>query len=212
VPFAANLAASDKRHRAAVPRRRTPRSDVHLDRGGVVDTLEVSYEGQIADYDCRVLTLSVLKGVLAPVVDEPVSFVNAPQMAEERGLNVRETTSSSARDYVNLIELRGTAKDRTFQVAGTLYGTQNAAHRVDRRLHRRLLRRRTTCSWSATSTSPACRPVRHDQWAPVEHRGADRKGPTGTPSSCCRQRVGAAEVVRTAANDGIVDAQAIELD
>ena len=53
------------------------------------------------------LTLSVLKGVLGPVVDEPVSFVNAPQLAEERGLVVRETTSSSARDYVNLIELRG---------------------------------------------------------------------------------------------------------
>ena len=47
---------------------------------------------QIADYDCRVLTLAVLKGVLAPVVDEPVSFVNAPQLAEERGLDVRETT------------------------------------------------------------------------------------------------------------------------
>ena len=45
-----------------------------------------TYEGEIADYDCRVLTLSVLKGVLAPVVDEPVSFVNAPQIAEERGI------------------------------------------------------------------------------------------------------------------------------
>src|SRR5262249_59644352 len=65
--------------------------------GGTVDALEISYEGQIADYDCRVLTLSVLKGVLGPVVDEPVSFVNAPQLAEERGLVVRGTTSSSAR-------------------------------------------------------------------------------------------------------------------
>ena len=46
----------------------------------------IDYEGEIADYDCRVLTLSVLKGVLAPVVDEPVSFVNAPQIAEQRGI------------------------------------------------------------------------------------------------------------------------------
>ena len=59
--------------------------------GGVVDTLEVGYEGQIADYDCKVLTLGVLKGILGPVVDEPVSFVNAPQLAEARGLTVRET-------------------------------------------------------------------------------------------------------------------------
>ena len=70
-------------------------------------TLEVDYEGEIADYDCRVLTLSILKGVLAPVVDEPVSFVNAPQLAEQRGISVRETKSSDARDYVNLIVVRG---------------------------------------------------------------------------------------------------------
>ena len=46
--------------------------------GCAVETLEVSYEGEIGDYDCRVLTLAVLKGVLGGVVDEPVSFVNAP--------------------------------------------------------------------------------------------------------------------------------------
>jgi D-3-phosphoglycerate dehydrogenase len=94
--------------------------------GGAVDSLEVSYEGQIADYDCRVLTLAALKGVLGSVVDQPVSFVNAPQLAEERGLVVRETTSSSARDYVNLIELRGRSAERRTQVAGTLYGKQDA--------------------------------------------------------------------------------------
>ena len=94
--------------------------------GGNVDTLEISYEGQIADYDCRVLTLSVLKGLLGPVVEQPVSFVNAPQLAEERGLVVRETTSSSARDYVNLIELRGHTAERSTHVAGTLYGKQDA--------------------------------------------------------------------------------------
>ena len=94
--------------------------------GGVVDTLEVGYEGQIADYDCRVLTLGVLKGVLGPVVDEPVSFVNAPQLAEDRGLTVRETKQTSVRDYVNLVELRGTYGGRETHVAGTLYGKQSA--------------------------------------------------------------------------------------
>jgi D-3-phosphoglycerate dehydrogenase len=52
--------------------------------------------------------------------------VNAPQLAEERGLVVREITSSSARDYVNLIELRGHGADRRTHVAGTLYGKQDA--------------------------------------------------------------------------------------
>jgi D-3-phosphoglycerate dehydrogenase len=86
--------------------------------GGAVETLEIAYEGEIADYDCRVLTLAVLKGVLATMVDEPVSFVNAPQLAEARGLTLRETTSTSAFDYVNLVSLRG----RDVQVAGTLFG------------------------------------------------------------------------------------------
>jgi D-3-phosphoglycerate dehydrogenase len=90
--------------------------------GAAVDTLEVSYEGELGDYDCRVLTLAVLKGVLGGVVDEPVSFVNAPQLAEARGLAVRETTSSSSTDFVNLVSLRGTAGDRPVHVSGTLFG------------------------------------------------------------------------------------------
>jgi D-3-phosphoglycerate dehydrogenase len=71
-----------------------------------------------------VLTLGVLKGILAPVVDEPVTFVNAPQLAEARGLTVRETKISSVRDYVNLVELRGVHAGRPTHVAGTLYGKQ----------------------------------------------------------------------------------------
>lgn len=90
--------------------------------GGVVERLEVTYEGEIGDYDCRVLTLAALKGVLAGVVDEPVSFVNAPQLAEARGLAVSEITSSSALDYVNLVSLRGRTGERAVHVAGTLFG------------------------------------------------------------------------------------------
>ncbi len=90
--------------------------------GGIVDELDVSYEGEIADYDCRVLTLAILRGVLASVVDEPVSFVNAPQLAAERGLAYRESMSTSARDYVNLVTLRGQVGGRAVHVAGTLAG------------------------------------------------------------------------------------------
>jgi D-3-phosphoglycerate dehydrogenase len=92
--------------------------------GGAPSTLELLYEGEIADYDCRVLTLAVLKGALGAVLDEPVSFVNAPQLAESRGVSVRETTSSSALDFVNLITLRGRRGDRPVHVAGTLFGRQ----------------------------------------------------------------------------------------
>ena len=131
VPYAVNLAATEAN---ATVQPFLPLAE-RLGRlftalsGGVVETLEVSYEGEIADYDCRVLTLAVLKGVLQRVVDEPVSFVNAPQLAASRGLVVRETTSSSALDYVNLITLRGTRADQLVHVAGTLFG-KRAAPRI----------------------------------------------------------------------------------
>ena len=62
----------------------------------------------------------------APVTEQPVSFVNGPQLAAERGLVVREISSSSARDYVNLVEVRGRTTERSTHVAGTLYGKQDA--------------------------------------------------------------------------------------
>jgi D-3-phosphoglycerate dehydrogenase len=123
VPFAVNVNASEASEtvRPFLPlAERLGRLFTGLAEGPP-DVLEVTFEGEIADYDCRVLTLSILKGVLAPVVDEPVSFVNAPQIAEQRGVVVRETTSSDARDYVNLISVRGTGGAH---VAGTLFGKQ----------------------------------------------------------------------------------------
>lgn len=94
--------------------------------GGAPDTLEIVYEGQIADYDTRILTLAVLKGFFSVSSDEPVSYVNAPQVATDRGIEVRDTTSTSARDYVNLITLRGAGHS----IAGTLSGLRSEARLV----------------------------------------------------------------------------------
>jgi D-3-phosphoglycerate dehydrogenase len=125
VPFAVNVAASEASEtvRPFLPlAERLGRLFTGLS-GGAPGTLEVTYEGEIADYDCRVLTLAVLKGVLGPVVDEPVTFVNAPQLADQRGIVVRETKSSDVRDYVNLVSVRG---ERGPHVAGTLFGKHDA--------------------------------------------------------------------------------------
>jgi D-3-phosphoglycerate dehydrogenase len=124
VPYAVNVAATEASEtvRPFLPLAERLGTLFTALAGGVVDTLEVTYEGEIADYDCRVLTLAITRGVLASVVDEPVSFVNAPQLAEMRGLEIRETTSSSSRDYVNLVSLRGKVGDRPVHVAGTLAG------------------------------------------------------------------------------------------
>ena len=96
--------------------------------------LEISYQGEIGGYDTRILTLSLLKGFFGRISDDPVSYVNAPRLAEERGITVTETTTTTSHNYVNLITVRGPQH----ALAGTLVGLEGEArlvmvddHRVD---------------------------------------------------------------------------------
>ncbi|MDQ3462745.1 MAG: ACT domain-containing protein, partial [Actinomycetota bacterium] len=109
VPFAVNVSAGEASEtvRPFLPLAERLGSLFARLNEGVPQILEVTYQGQLADYDTRILTLAVLKGIFSGVVHEPVSYVNAPQLAEERGIEVRETTTSSVQDFVNLITLRG---------------------------------------------------------------------------------------------------------
>jgi D-3-phosphoglycerate dehydrogenase / 2-oxoglutarate reductase len=89
---------------------------------GSASELTVEYLGEIAKADTQALTLSALKGLLADVVAEPVTFVNAPILAEERGLKVSTLSSPASTDFVSSVRL--CAGD--VRVAGTLVGP---AHR-----------------------------------------------------------------------------------
>lgn len=121
VPFAVNIAATDAPE-AVRPwlalAERLGRLWAALSRE-LPEVLEVEYGGGLAGMDTRILTLAVEKGLFATVTDEPVSFVNAPQLAAERGLAVRSTsTATAASSYANLITVRG----GTHSVAGTMFG------------------------------------------------------------------------------------------
>lgn len=85
------------------------------------EELEIEYQGALAEDDTRILTLSVLKGLFGTGTNEPVSYVNAPQLAQDRGLSIKETTSTTAKDYVNLITL----KCGEHSVSGTLTGPKS---------------------------------------------------------------------------------------
>jgi D-3-phosphoglycerate dehydrogenase / 2-oxoglutarate reductase len=94
---------------------------------GQAGEIVVEYHGKIAREDTQVLTLSALKGVLKGVVSEPVTFVNAPLLAEERGLKVSTIASEAFEDFVSLVRLRlGDAR-----VAGTLVGPKNKPRLVE---------------------------------------------------------------------------------
>ncbi len=85
------------------------------------EELNIEYQGALAEDDTRILTLSVLKGLFGTGTNEPVSYVNAPQLAQDRGLTIKETTSTTAKDYVNLI----TISCGTHSVSGTLTGPKS---------------------------------------------------------------------------------------
>jgi D-3-phosphoglycerate dehydrogenase len=123
VPFAVNVSATEASEtvRPFLPLAERLGSIFASLTDGLPGSIEIAYEGQLADYDTRILTLAVLKGLLRAGSEEPVSYVNAPQLADERGVEVRETTSSAARDYVNLVTLRG----GRHAVAGTLAGKRS---------------------------------------------------------------------------------------
>jgi len=91
-----------------------------------VDEIGVEYLGGLAEHETGVLTVAVLKGFFSKVAEEPVTYVNAPVFAKERGIAVRESRSSATRDYVNLVMVRGRRDDGEIAVGGTLVGLSNA--------------------------------------------------------------------------------------
>jgi D-3-phosphoglycerate dehydrogenase len=98
--------------------------------GTGIEALRFEYHGGIAEHDTRALTLSGLKGAFSAVVHEPVTFVNAPLMAKERGISVEESKSSQSLDYVNLVEVRASGKGETVSVAGVLVGKKDTERLV----------------------------------------------------------------------------------
>ena len=91
--------------------------------GSVPASLSVEAKGEIAAHDVSVLQLAALRGVFADIVEEPVTFVNAPLLAVERGVETRLVSTQDSPDYRNLLTVRGALSDgRTGSVSGTLSG------------------------------------------------------------------------------------------
>jgi D-3-phosphoglycerate dehydrogenase len=100
---------------------RIGRLQAQLAEGRLLD-LEVTYSGEIADLDVSVVTRSFLVGILQPALEEPVNLVNAPLLAETRGLKIKESKSTTAEDYASLITSRVVSDLGERVVAGTLFG------------------------------------------------------------------------------------------
>jgi len=100
--------------------------------GGLAQSLTVDVRGKLAEFDDSVLQLAVLKGVFSDVIEEQVTYVNAPLFAEQRGLDVALTSDLESPDYRNLVVVRGAMADGTeVTVSGTLFGKNQAPKLVE---------------------------------------------------------------------------------
>ena len=100
--------------------------------GAVATRIEVEVRGEIVSHDVRVLQLAALKGVFSGVVDTAVTYVNAPLLASERGVEVGLVTEAESPDWRNLITLRGTLpQGQLVSVGGTLTGPRQLEKLVE---------------------------------------------------------------------------------
>lgn len=84
-------------------------------------SVTIEYEGHAAELNTKPLSAAALKGLLSPLLDS-VNMVNAPIMAQERGIEVSEVRTAREGDYQTLVRLTVETENQTRSVAGTLFG------------------------------------------------------------------------------------------
>lgn len=88
---------------------------------GQVEAVEIYYNGEIANYTVTPLTNSFLIGLLSVILQETVNYVNAPVIAKQRGIKVREVVSRTVETFTNLITVTIKTSDSSQTIAGTLF-------------------------------------------------------------------------------------------
>jgi len=92
---------------------------------GHLRRLAIEYHGEVLNYATSPMTASVLKGAIANLTDEPVTYVNAPLFAQKRGVQINETRSSDHQDYANLVTVRCETSETATAISATLFGRRD---------------------------------------------------------------------------------------
>ncbi len=111
--------------------RKLGRLAMSLAEGSSVERIEAAFFGRIADFDTRLLGLAVIVGALQGRTEEQVNLVNAPTMAQQRGIVFEEKAVSEAEDFNELIRVTVVAGGERVAVAGTGIGSQQVPHLVE---------------------------------------------------------------------------------
>ncbi|MCB0994614.1 MAG: phosphoglycerate dehydrogenase [Acidimicrobiales bacterium] len=128
VPFAVNVSATEATEtvRPFLPLAEQLGAVFASYTGSLPEQLDIEFQGELGGYDNQITVLSVVKGMLRTVTDAPVSYVNAMDVARDRGMRVRSINDPVAKDFVNVITLRG----GDHSLAGTLVGLKSEPRMV----------------------------------------------------------------------------------
>jgi D-3-phosphoglycerate dehydrogenase len=111
--------------------RQLGRLAMALAESSSVDRVEVELLGRIADRDTRPLAIEVLLGALTGHTEEELNAVNAPGIAEERGIELAEIKSTQARDFSDLVRVTVVAGEQRARVVGTTLGARHRPHLLE---------------------------------------------------------------------------------
>lgn len=89
---------------------------------GGIDKILIEYKGSVSELDFEPIKIAALKGILTPMLEETVNFINAPLIAKERGIEVKDVTSADAGDYHNMLVVHIQSGKKESTVAGVLHG------------------------------------------------------------------------------------------
>jgi len=111
--------------------RRLGRLGIALAEASSVERVEIEYLGRIAERDTRLLALGVLVGLLAGHTEEEVNLVNAPSLAQERGIQISERNEVAARDFTDLVRVTVVSGGERSRVVGTTLGQLHRPHLLE---------------------------------------------------------------------------------
>jgi D-3-phosphoglycerate dehydrogenase len=87
--------------------------------------VQVEYRGDVTQYNVAPLTIAVLKGLLSPVMESAVNYVNAPMMAKERGIKIIESKGEEVGDFTSSITVTAKNGKENLEVEGAIFGAKH---------------------------------------------------------------------------------------
>ena len=92
---------------------------------GGINGVTIEYKGEVAELMLEPITIAAIKGVLTPILEETVNFINAPAIAKERGIEIKEVTTDDAGDYHSMIVITVKSGKKVSSVSGVLHGKKD---------------------------------------------------------------------------------------